>query len=221
MMKGAIFDVDGTLLDSMKIWEEAGERYLASRGIAAEPDLGRKLFEMTMKEGAQYLKDHYGITDPADQLIAGINRVVESFYREEAELKEGVREFLHSLRERGIRMTAATSTDRYLIEAAFRRLNITEYFEQIFTCSEVGAGKTEPVIYRMAASAMGTRPEETFVFEDAFYALTTASEAGFRTVGIYDASSASLQDKLKERSDLYLTGYGEFSSFWEKASHLK
>ena len=92
---------------------------------------------------------------------------------------------------------AATSSDRRVVEGALKRLKIMDCFARIFTCTEIGAGKDQPDIYLAAAAFMGTRPEETWVFEDALYALETAKKAGFRTVGVFDAFSAGDQGRLR------------------------
>lgn len=209
MRRGIIFDVDGTILDSMIIWEHAGERYLEQLGIEAEKGLGERLFTMSMKEGAQYLKRTYGLLKSTEEIIGGINEVVTSFYCKEAKPKEGVREFLEKQREKGVKMTVATSTDRFLIEEAFRRLDLEKYFGRIFTCSEVGVGKSEPTIFHEASRFMGTTPEETWVFEDGLYAIETAKKAGYHTVGIYDAASEKDQAEIRESVEVYLRDWKE------------
>lgn len=202
-MRGAIFDVDGTLLDSMPIWMDAGARYLTALGLVPEERLGDKLFSMTMAEGADYLNHAYGLHKEPSRIIDEINAIVEEFYFGEAPLKPGAMELLERMRAAGIKMSVATSTDRHLIEGAFRRLGILEYFSGIFTCSQVGAGKDKPLIFETAARAMGTKPEETWVLEDALHAVATAKKAGFFTAGIYDEASGAKQEELRRKADLY------------------
>ena len=216
MREGIIFDVDGTLLDSMVIWDHAGERYLRRQGMEAESGLGERLFSMTMEEGAKYLKESYRLLQSTQEIIAGINEVVFAFYRDEAQAKKGVLEFLQKLREKEIPMTVATSTDRFLIEEAFGRLDMKKYFDRIFTCSEVGAGKNHPQIFYEASRFMGTKPEDTWVFEDGLYAIKTAKRAGYHTVGIYDASSWKDQESIKKEVDIYLKDWGEAEKIFEK-----
>ena len=220
MIKGAIFDVDGTVLDSMTIWEHAGEVYLKNLGIEPEAELGQRTFAMSMEEGAQYLKDTYGLSKSIAGILDDINGVIREFYCYRAPLKPGIRDYLDGLWEKGIRITVATSTDRPLIEAAFARLGIADYFEQIFTCSEVGIGKQQPEIYHRAAAVMGTVPGETLVFEDALHAIETADKAGYQTVGVYDAFSLAKQEKIKELVKLYLMNFENFNGFWKTASAL-
>lgn len=215
MIKGAIFDVDGTLLDSMHIWDEAGERYLRTKGITAEPDLGERIFAMTMEEAAQYLKQVYRLEECVKEITEGINRQIEEFYLNNAEIKPGVIEFLDELKKRNITLTAATATDRYLIEGAFARLGLDKYFDRIFTCTEVGAGKEKPTIYYEAAAYMATAPKETLVFEDALHAIHTSAKAEYKTVAVYDSSSEEKQEEIRQAADIYLRRYEGFELFWQ------
>lgn len=208
-IKGAIFDMDGTLLDSMPVWEHASERYLQEKGIVAEERLSEILFSMSMSEGAEYVKEKYGLGEDTDTIAAGINEIVFTAYEKEVQPKEGIRSFLEELRQRGIPMVVATSTDRPMVEAALKRTGLEQYFARIFTCTEEGAGKAKPDIYYTAAEFLGTKPEETWVFEDALYAIKTAKAAGFPVVGIYDETSRREQDGVRTLADLYIKGWKE------------
>ena len=217
MIAGAIFDLDGTILDSIPIWEQAAEVFLHSMGIEAEKGLGKTMFTMSMQQGAAFLKERYLSEWEVEAIIAGINRTIEDFYFQQVPLKEGAGGFLKAMKEAGIKMVAATSSDRRVVEGALKRLKIMDCFARIFTCTEIGAGKDQPDIYLAAAAFMGTRPEETWVFEDALYALETAKKAGFRTVGVFDAFSAGDQGKIKEISDFYLEKLADFDAFLQQA----
>ena len=122
MVKGVIFDVDGVLLNSMPVWENLGELYLQKFGIQAEKDLSEILYEMSLKEAAEYLISHYGLKQTVEEVTKGIVKEVEQFYVEKVPLKEGVREYLKELKERKIPMVIATSGDRKNAEAALKRL---------------------------------------------------------------------------------------------------
>lgn len=204
MIKGAVFDVDGTLLDSMGIWEETGSRYLHGIGIEPEEHLSEILFPMTVEEGAAYVKRQYGLTQSVREIADSVFDIVRGFYYEEAPLKEGAEKLLEYLKERNIVMAVATSSEREHVEAAFQRLHIRHYFKEIFTCREVGAGKTDPLIYMEAAKCLGTKPEETYVFEDVLHGIQTANAAGFRTVGVYDRSSEKDNRAIREQAEIYL-----------------
>lgn len=207
---GAIFDVDGTLLDSMAIWEDVGVRYVKSLGKTPEKNLSEILFPMSIEEGAAYVKEQYDISAPMDEIIAGILGIVRDFYYYEAPLKEGARELLASLSLAGVSMVIATSSEREHIEKAFARLEIDGYFEKIFTCSEVGAGKSSPLIYEEAARAMKKSPDKIWVFEDALHALHTAKQAGFHTVAVYDAASEKDWEDLKAEAETFTQSFAAF-----------
>ncbi len=211
MIKGAIFDMDGTLLDAMPVWEHACERYLKKQGIDADEGLSDTLFTLSMYEGAAYVKKAYGMETSIEEIVDGVNALVVDAYRNEVLPKEGVREFLEQLKNVGVPMVVATSTDRPMAEAALTRTGLISYFTKIFTCTEIGVGKSKPDIYHAAARCIGSKPEDTWVFEDALYAAQTAAAAGYRTVGIYDATSRrqKQEEQLKKTVDGYVADWRE------------
>ena len=200
---------DRTLLDSMEIWEDVGVRYLNSIGIEAEPDLGTVLFTMSIQEGAAYVKEHYHLSQEPEEIEQGVLDIISNYYKKTALLKSGAKELLEKLDKHNIPMTVASSNNKKEIERAFERLGIAKYFDRIFTCEEVGAGKTKPDIYLRAAEYLGTRPEETVVFEDVIHAIRTAKQAGFQVVGIYDETSKDDQEEVRREADWYCREWGE------------
>ena len=203
MIKGAIFDLDGTLLDSMFIWDTIGEDYLRSLGKEPHEDLKETFMTLTLEEAAEYYREHYGVTLSVKEIVDGVNAMVEQTYRTKVTLKPGISEYLAWLKENGVRMCVATVTDRYLVEETLERLGVRHYFSEIFTCAEVGFGKDKPIIYQKALEHLGTAKDETYVFEDMLFALDTAKTDGFPTVGVYDRHEAH-QDELKELADYYI-----------------
>ena len=206
MIKGAIFDLDGTLLDSMFIWDTIGEEYLRSLGKEPHEDLKETFMTLTLEEAAEYYREHYGVTLSVKEIVDGVNAMVEQTYRTKVTLKPGIAEYLAWLKENGVRMCVATVTDRYLVEETLERLGVRYYFSEIFTCAEVGFGKDKPVIYQKALEHLGTAKDETYVFEDMLFALNTAKTDGFPTVGVYDRHETH-QDELKELSDYYVLDF--------------
>ncbi|MGI6123858.1 MAG: HAD family hydrolase [Acetivibrionales bacterium] len=204
MIKGAIFDLDGVILDSMHIWDKAGEMFLKTLGINAESNLSKLMVSMSMTEGAEFLKERYGLYLEVHEIIAGINHTIEDFYFYQVQLKEGVELFLKSMKQSGIKIVAATSCDRQVFEKALIRLKVIDYFDKIFTSTEIGTGKEKPDIYLAAAKHMGTLPEETWVFEDALHAIKTAKKAGFKTAGVFDTYAIEHEEEIKKISDIYL-----------------
>lgn len=204
MIKAAIFDLDGTLLDSLAIWENAGAIYLGHRGIRVEEDLGRLLFPLTIEQAAEYLKEHYLPQEDIRTIIAGVLGEIRDFYLYDVELKPGAAELLEYLERSGVPMAAATSGDGKLARAALERLGVRKYFEEIYTCTEVGAGKDQPLIYQQAAQCLQAGSEDTWVFEDALHAIQTAKAAGFVTVGVYDPFHKNEREEIRREADYYL-----------------
>ena len=202
-IRGAIFDVDGTLLDSMFIWDTIGEAYLRSIGYQPKENLNETFKNMSLHQAACYYQTEYGVTLSIDQIMDGVNAMLERYYRFEVPLKPGVAELLERLRQSGVKLCIATATDRHLVEAALDRCGVLSCFGEIFTCNEVGHGKDEPDIFEVALRFLGTRREETLVFDDALYAVRTAKEAGFPVAAVYDSHERS-QAEVRARSDLYL-----------------
>ena len=208
MLTGAIFDLDGTLLDSMFIWDTIGEDYLRTLGKEPHEDLKETFMTLTLEEAAEYYREHYKVTLSVTEIVDSINAMVEGIYRTKVTLKPGVMAYLRLLKERGVKMCVATVTDRYLVEDTLERLGILHYFSEIFTCAEVGYGKDKPIIYQKALEHLGTAKEETFVFEDSLFALETAKIDGFPTVGVYDMHE-SRQEEMKRLADCYVRSFEE------------
>ena len=207
MIKGIIFDVDGTLLNSMHIWGELGKRYLSSVGIEARPGLGKILFPMSLDESSEYLKKEYNLPDSVEKILEDTIKILSDFYRNEAVPKEGAIDFIKRMQRRNIPMAIATSGDRRILDTALARLGITECFTGVLTCSELKTNKRVPAIYQHAAEIFGTAPEETAVFEDVLHAIQAAKSAGFITYAIEDKSSIQDRDGIKETADFYLQDF--------------
>ena len=202
-IRGAIFDVDGTLLDSMFIWDTIGETYLRSIGYQPKENLNETFKNMSLRQAARYYQTEYGVTQSIDEIMDGVNAMLERYYRFEVPLKPGAAELLERLRQNGVKLCIATATDRHLVEAALDRCGVLSCFGEIFTCNEVGHGKDEPDIFEVALRFLGTRREETLVFDDALYAVRTAKEAGFPVAAVYDSHEKE-QDKVRLLADIYL-----------------
>ena len=216
MIRGAIFDFDGTLFDSMFIWKTAGDVYLRSLGKEPEKDLQKTLKTMSLRQSAAYMQRAYSLSASIEEIMDGVNHTVEDFYFNTVQPKPNVIPFLNRMKEKEIKMCIATATDRYQVEAALRRCGMDPFFSDIFTCSDVGHGKDEPVIFRRALEHLQTTKVDTAVFEDAFHALQTANADGFMTVAVYD-SSEERQKELRRLADFFLDDYSHTDSFWKFA----
>ena len=201
--KGAIFDIDGTLLDSMPIWDNVAVIYLESRGVKPRPGLNDELLKLGGHEIPQYFRVEYGIKESVDEIKHAIQSLLEDFYHNAAPLKDGVISLLEELSSDGVKMCVATATDRYLIKPALERCGIIDFFERIFTCGEEKTSKNNPDIYIRAAKFLGTGISDTIVFEDALYAIKSAKKAGFAVAGVYDLAFLENQDEIKGICDYY------------------
>ena len=196
-----IFDMDGTLVDSMSYWKGLGRDYLEAQGLSPREEKLAQVQTMTMLEGAAFLMDTFGIEGPPERIIGEMHEVMDEHYRTDIPLKPGIRDYLEELSKRGVRMCVATATAEPLARACLERLGVAGYFDFILSCETVGKGKTQPDVYLEAARRMGSTPAETAVFEDALYAARTAKEAGFYTVGIPEAAYAQDWPALSALAD--------------------
>lgn len=215
--KCAIFDFDGTLFDSMFIWDNVGEIYLQSLGKEPKPSMREDVKAMSLYQAACYFQREYSLSLSADEIMTGINHTVEHFYIHEVLPKPGVVDFLERMKKSEISMCIATASDRYQIEAALSRCGMGHYFDAIFTCSEVGHGKDEPVIFRKAMEYFGCDRSTTLVFEDAFHAVQTAKGDGFTVVAVFD-DSEKRQTEIRNLSDYYIANFEYTEDFWKFAS---
>ena len=211
-IEGAIFDLDGTLLDSMPWWDDLGERYLRSRGKTPKPDIRYHFKRLTMEGSAQYMKETYGLEESIDEICRGVMAGIECAYRDCIACKPGVVDMLEALRDAGVRMCVATATRRDCALAALERLDIAHFFSAVFTCTEVGASKTEPKIFEVALSHLATPRERTLVFEDSLHAIETAHAAGFPVALIDEPANAADKENSLALADIYLKRFTAFST---------
>lgn len=209
--KGAIFDLDGTLFDSMTMWENVASDYLTSQGITPNEDVREAVRAMSIQQVCAHFCSEYGLNLSQEEIASGINGLVEDFYFNRVRLKDGVSEMLADLKIRGVKMCVATATDRHLVEAGLRRTGIHDYFGRLFTCSECGAGKDEPDIFFEALHFLGTDIKDTVIFEDALYAIRTAKKAGFTVVAVYDVTVHHQQDEVRRLADYYFNSFVEWN----------
>lgn len=209
-LQSAIFDMDGTLLDSMHIWREIGPRMLRARGIQPAPDLGERLKPMTAHQGAAYCKEAYQLPETEEEIYAQIVDQIRLFYETEVEAKPGVKKALSLLKMEGVWMYVATATDRDLAEKALRHAGIRDYFRGIVTSAETGVGKdVSPEIYERAMRRLRSNKKDTVIFEDALHAVRTAKSGGFRVAAVYDPSAEADQAEIQSLADYYFRSFEE------------
>lgn len=209
MIKFAIFDLDGTLLDSSEMWRTLGARYLTLLKKVPEADLTAKVAEMSMPLAAQYFREHYGVPYSAEEIVRHLTRMIESYYAEEVKLKPGVPELLSALRSHCVHMSIATMSDERLGLLALERLGVGEFFAGAVSCSNYGA-KTQPDVFLAAADLIYAIPEETIVFENSLYAIRTAKKAGFMTAAVADISEGD-PEGIRQTADFYADTLKEYA----------
>ena len=208
-IKGAIFDLDGTLLDSMPMWGEVAIKFLKSHGAVPKPGILDTLRPFNTAEEAQYYIDEYGVNLPLEEVIAGRDNMMFEFFKNEAKLKDGVIPVLDEYKKQNIKMCILTATDKWLVEPSVERHGLSNYFDRIFTCTEENTSKKYPDIFFKAADYLGTKPFETLVVEDSLYAMKTAKSAGFIIAAIHDNAAATEQSEIKTICDYYCNTPGE------------
>ena len=214
MIKGAIFDFDGTLVDSMFIWDTFGEDYLRTLGKEPKENLTETFKTFTLEKAAEYYREHYGVELSVLEIVDGVNEMVAEIYKTRVTLKDGVREFLEALQSQGVKMCVATVTDKPIVEDVLEGLGIRDFFDGILTCAEVGYNKETPHIYRASLEVLGTKKEETVVFEDALHAFMTAKNDGFPVAAVYDKHEPR-QMEMRAAADYYISDFKRFG--WNKA----
>lgn len=207
--KYRIFDLDGTLLDSMFVWRDLGSNYLLEKGFNPPDNLREIIASMSMQESAEYFQRAFGIKSSTEEIITDVKKIIADKYKYELELKPYVKEYLQKLKYEGSVMCIATATPLKLAKVALERNEIMEYFSFVSSCDEVGVGKDQPDIFYYAAKKLNAEPAEIVVYDDADFALITAKEAGFYTIGVYDKFSKSNKKDIELISDRYIESFKE------------
>lgn len=207
--KYSIFDLDGTLLDSMAAWHNLGRDYLLLKNVIPPENLNEIIASMSMLESAKYFKQAFKINLSPEEIITGVNELIADKYRNELILKPYVREYLQKLKEENVKMCIATATPLKMAMTALERNEIIDYFSFVASCDEVGVGKNKPDIFYMAANKLNADTSEIEVYDDADFALITAKEAGFYTIGVFDESFKDKRKDIEIISNMYIESFKE------------
>lgn len=207
--KTVIFDLDGTLVDSMWMWKAIDIEYLGRFGISLPATLQKDIEGMSFSETAVYFKETFQIPDSLEEIKATWNRMAYEKYTKEVALKKGAKEFLDYCKNNGIRIGIATSNSRELVDATLEALNIKEYFDCVMTACEVAKGKPAPDIYLAVADKIGVEPVECLVFEDIEMGILAGKNAGMEVCAVEDEFSMNQMELKKKLADYYIKDYFE------------
>lgn len=209
MMKAVIFDLDGSLVDSMWIWKAIDMEYLGKFGIELPPDLQDSIGGKSFTETAIYFKERFQIPDSLEQIKEDWNRMAYDKYANEVPLKPGVREFLDYCMEHQIRLGIATSNSRELVDNIVRTHELIDYFDCVMTGCEVAKGKPAPDIYLAVAKQLKAAPADCLVFEDIVQGIQAGKAAGMQVCAVDDAFSRAQEKEKRNLADYYIHHYNE------------
>lgn len=208
-IEAVIFDLDGTLVDSMWIWEAIDMEYLKRFGQIPPLDLPDIIGGMSFSETASYFKDRFKIPDTLEQIKMDWNQMAWEKYEQEVSAKVGVKEFLQRLQRKRIKTGVATSNSSDLAKLVIHQNGLDSYLEEIHTSCEVKRGKPAPDIYLLVSEKLQVKPENCLVFEDIVPGIMAAKNAGMKVCGIADAHSLREEGKKKQLADYYIDSFEE------------
>ena len=207
MYQGAIFDLDGTILDSMGVWRQIDVEFLGRRGISVPPDYLEAITPLGFDRAAEYTIRRFSLPESREEIVREWYLMAEKAYRYQVELKEGAGEWLNRLKSLNIPLAVATSSDEALFVPALKRTGIYDCFDAFVTVKEVARGKGFPDIYEKAAGRIGCVPEQCVVFEDILQGIRGAKMGGFCAVAVYDEDSAHEEQAMRDAADYYIYSF--------------
>jgi len=211
-IKAAIFDMDGTIVDSMWVWDEIDSEYLAKHDVVVPHALKHDIAHLSFDEVALYFKNAFNLPYTTDEIQTHWNEMAYDKYCNKVKLKDGIKPFLELLKSRGIMIALATSNNTLLLEACLKANGIYEYFDVITLTSEVSRGKDFPDVYLLTAEKLEVNPCDCIVFEDILPAVKGAKMAGMTVVGVYDEYSKLYHEDMKIHADNFITKYDEINT---------
>lgn len=208
-IEGAVFDLDGTLLDSSWVWEKVDEKFLGDRGFQVPDDYVDEISPLGAERAAVYTIERFGLNEDKDDIVREWIEMAKKEYATEVVCKPYAKEFLEEIHKLNIKMAVATSSDRELFMKTLEREGILKYFQKIVTVDEVERGKGYPDIYEEAARRIKVNPHKCLVFEDILAGVTGASLGEFNVVAVFDEKSKHNWEKIKSISKYSINDYKE------------
>ena len=208
-IKACIFDLDGTLVDSMWMWPEIDKEYLGRFGIEYDDNLKNEIDGISFHETAVYFKNKFGISDSIEKICKDWEDMAYDKYKNEVKEKRGCQKFLEQLRSKGIKMGIATSNNRSMVDVVLESLGMKNFFEVITTSDEVKKGKPAPDVYLTTAKLLNVEPKHCLVFEDVVAGIIAGKSAGMKVCAVEDDFTREVRQRKKELSDYYIDNYSE------------
>ena len=207
--KGIIFDLDGTMVDSMWMWRQIDMEFMAGRNLEFTEQLQQNIEGMSFRETAEYFIRTYPITESVEDLMKIWIDMAKDKYAHEVLLKPGIEKFLQEAKKLGIKMGIATSNARELLDVVAGKYRFYDYIDAVLTANEVTRGKPAPDVYLAVAGKLGLEPKDCLVFEDIPAGIRAGLAAGMRVCAVEDAYSAGLLDQKKKLAHYYITSYDQ------------
>lgn len=207
--KAVIFDLDGTLINSMWIWEQIDKDYLSSKGFSVPNNLKDEINHLSFYETAVYFKNKFSIDDSIEVILKTWNDMAYNHYLHNIKLKKGALNFLKYLKKNNIKTAIATSNSMNLLSAALECVKIKDYINVITTTNEVANGKNCPDVYLLTAKKLGVNPIDCIVFEDILEAVKGAKLANMKVIAVYDKAALYQKDDLIKTADKYILNFTE------------
>ena len=208
-IEAVIFDLDGTLIDSMWMWEDIDIEYLAQFGLSMPEDLQDCIEGMSFSETAAYFKERFLLPVTLEEIKAEWNKMAWDKYANEVPFKTGAISFLEYLKENEIKTGIATSNSKELVKLVLEKHKVAHLFDSIHTSCEVKKGKPAPDIYELVASELQVEPRNCLVFEDVVQGIMAGKNAGMKVCAIYDEFTREMDEKKKELSNYYINSFEE------------
>lgn len=209
-IKGAIFDLDGTLIDSLWVWDEINREFFARRGLVMPDDYCKAISTFGFDLSAKYTIERFNLNEQPEDLMKDWLELSSHYYKDIIKLKPFAKEFILLLKGKGIKIALATAAEPALYEAVLKSNDVYDLFDVFTSVNEVSRGKGFPDVYDKAIEKLGLKASECIVFEDLFLGVKGAKDGGYLACGVFDKDSLDDKEKIKLLADCYIETYADY-----------